>query len=71
MRVSGPICVVSADFDLIQGRASGIDLNVARHYGADYFVLRGAGHFAALERGWERGADVLSRWLDRNFPAAA
>ena len=68
-RVSGPLCVISADHDMIQGYNSGIDRNIARVYGAEYFQVRGLGHMLPVESGWERVAALLHRWLRKSFPA--
>ncbi|MDH3730268.1 MAG: alpha/beta hydrolase [Acidimicrobiia bacterium] len=68
-RVSGPLCVISADHDMIQGFNSGIDREVARVYGAEYFQVRGFGHMLPIESGWETVAALLERWLRRAFPA--
>ena len=68
-RVSGPICVISADHDMMQGYNSGIDRAVARVYGAEYFQIRGFGHMFPIESGWERAAAVLERWIRKTFPA--
>ena len=68
-RVSGPLCVISADHDMIQGFNSGLDREVARVYGADYFQVRGFGHMLPIESGWETVAVVLERWLRQTFPA--
>ena len=67
-RVSGPLLVVSAEFDAIQGTNSGLDREIARVYGADYAFLRGHGHLMLVENDWQAGARVLERWLLRNFP---
>jgi pimeloyl-ACP methyl ester carboxylesterase len=67
-RVSGPILVVSAEFDAIQGTNSGIDREIARVYGADYVLLRGHGHLMLVENDWQTGAQALERWLRRTYP---
>ena len=66
-RVSGPLCVISADHDMMQGYNSGIDRAVARVYGAEYFQIRGFGHMFPVESGWERAAAVLERWLRKTY----
>lgn len=68
-RVSGPLCVISADHDMMQGYNSGIDREVARVYGAEYFQIRGFGHMFPVESGWETPAAVLDRWLRKTYPA--
>lgn len=68
-RVSGPLCVISADHDMIQGLNSGLDRDVARVYGAEYFQVRGFGHMLPIETGWEAVAGVLERWLRKSFPS--
>lgn len=67
-RVSGPMLVMAAQHDMMHGANSTIDHDVARHFGADYEVLRGVGHLPLVERRWREVADTMLRWLRRQFP---
>ena len=67
-RVSGPICVFAGENDTIQGGiGAGLDLRIARCYGAEYVMLPGQGHMMLIENGWEQSVDALQRWLKRTF----
>jgi pimeloyl-ACP methyl ester carboxylesterase len=68
-RVSGPVLVISAACDVIQGANAGLDHAVAREFGAEYRVVRNHGHLLLVENRWEEGLGPLVQWLDCHFPA--
>ena len=69
-RVSGPVLVVSASCDVIQGPNAGLDHAMAREFGAEYRVVRNHGHLLLVENRWEDGVGPLLGWLGCHFPAS-
>ena len=67
-KVSGPVCVISAACDVIQGPNAGVDRAIARVFGADYRVVRDHGHLMLVESRWEGGLRPLLDWLHVQFP---
>lgn len=62
-RVSSPILVLGAEHDALT--PAPLVRRLADHYCADYLYLRGRGHGALYEPGWEATAARVESWLRR------
>lgn len=66
-RVSGPALCIAAERDSHLMHAPGQDYATARFYGAEFHLLRGAGHCFMIEDDWQRSARLILRWYKKHF----